>query len=304
MGSLIELSAKVGHVLAARHFKLATVESCLSVKLLRYLVGLLVFLLATTVVFAQHYEAGQIHILSPWARALPPTSPNGAVYLTLTNHGVHPDKLLSASADVAELVEVHSHILEDGMMKMRRVESVILPPHEDVLFAPGGQHIMLMGLKQPLAAGDRFPLLLEFDQTDQVLIEVVVQSTGAESAGKTDHRHDHGSSTTQQHQHNQIGSSAVSHSGQIKRFELHIHQGKVMIDEKTIRVAQGDYIELHWFSAKPIELHLHGYDIHIEVTSNSPAVMHFQAHASGRFPIESHGGSGHGSLIYLEVHPK
>ena len=97
MGSLIELSVKVGRVLAARHFKLATVESCLSLKLLRYLAGLLMFLLATTVTFAQHYEAGQIHILSPWARALPPTSPNGAVYLTLTNHGAHPDKLLGAS---------------------------------------------------------------------------------------------------------------------------------------------------------------------------------------------------------------
>ena len=299
MGSLIELSAKVGDVLAVRHFKLATVESCLIVKLLRYLAGLLIFLLATTVTFAQHYETGQIHILSPWARALPPTSPNSAVYLPLTNHGAHSDKLLSASADVAEHVEVHSHILEDGMMKMRRVESGFLPPHEDVLFAPGGQHIMLMGLKQPLAAGDRFPLLLEFDQTDQALVEVVVQSIDAESARKTDHRHDHGSSTNQQD-----SSSTVSHSGQIKRFELHIHQGKVMIDEKTIRVTQGDHVELHWFSAKPIELHLHGYDIHIEVTSNSPAVMHFKAHASGRFPIESHGGSGHGSLIYLEVHPK
>ncbi|HIM97483.1 MAG TPA: copper chaperone PCu(A)C, partial [Gammaproteobacteria bacterium] len=55
-------------------------------------------------------------------------SPNGAVYLTLTNHGAHPDKLLGASAEIAERVEVHSHILEDGMMKMRRVDSVILPP--------------------------------------------------------------------------------------------------------------------------------------------------------------------------------
>ena len=105
--------------------------------LLRYLAGLLVFLLATTVTSAQHYEAGDIHIQSPWARALPPTSPNGAVYLTLTNHGAHSDKLLRASADVAERVEVHSHTLKDGMMKMRRVESVILPPHENVLFAPG-----------------------------------------------------------------------------------------------------------------------------------------------------------------------
>ena len=112
--------------------------------MLRYLAGLLVFLLATGLAPAQHYEAGDIHIQSPWARALPPTSPNGAVYLTLTNHGAHPDKLLGASADVAERVEVHSHILEDGMMKMRPVESVILPPHEDVLFAPGGQHIICL----------------------------------------------------------------------------------------------------------------------------------------------------------------
>ncbi len=65
MGSSVELSAKVGRVLAAQNFKLATVESCLSMKLWRYLAGLLVFLLATTVTPAQHYEAGNIHILSP-----------------------------------------------------------------------------------------------------------------------------------------------------------------------------------------------------------------------------------------------
>ena len=304
MGSLIELSAKVGNVLAVRHFKLATVESCLSVKLLRYLAGLLVFLLATTVTSAQHYEAGDIHIQSPWARALPPTSPNGAVYLTLTNHGAHSDKLLSASADVAERVEVHSHILEDGMMKMRRVESVILPPHEDVLFAPGGQHIMLMGLKQPLAAGDRFPLLLEFEQTEQALVEVVVQMVDAEGAGKIHHNHGTSPSKTAQHQHTQAISATNSNQGPVKRFKLHIQRGKVMIDAQTIRVSQGDQVELYWSSDKPDVLHLHGYDIHTEVTPQVTAVMQFKAHASGRFPVESHGVSDHGSLIYLEVHPK
>ena len=272
--------------------------------MLRYLTGLLVFLLATGVAPAQHYEAGDIHIQSPWARALPPTSPNGAVYLTLTNHGAHPDKLLSASADVAERVEVHSHILEDGMMKMRRVESVILPPHEDVLFAAGAQHIMLMGLKQPLAAGDRFGLLLEFDQAEQTLVEFVVQMVDAEGAGTTHHNHGTSPSKPAQHQHTQASPATASDSGPIKHFELHITQGKVMIDGQTIRVSQGDQVELYWSSDKPDVLHLHGYDIHTEVTPDVPAVMQFKAHASGRFPIESHGHSGHGNLIYLEVHPK
>ena len=77
-----------------------------------------------------------------------------------------------------------------------------------------------------------------------------------------------------------------------------------MIDAQTIRVSQGDQVELYWSSDKPEVLHLHGYDIHTEVTPHVPAVMQFKAHASGRFPVESHGHSGHGSLIYLEVHPK
>ena len=292
MGSLIELSAIVGRVLAARHFKLATVESCLSLKLLRYLAGLLIFLLATTVTFAQHYEAGQIHILSPWARALPPTSPNGAVYLTLTNHGAHPDTLLGASADIAEHVEVHSHILEDGMMKMRRVESVDLPPHKEVLFAPSGHHIMLIGLKQPLAVGDRFSLLLTFEQTEQALVQVVEQMADTQGAGQTPHKHD------------QTGSVAANDPGPVKRFELYIQHGKILTDERTIRVSQGDQVELYWSSDKPDVLHLHGYDIHTKVTPHVPAVMQFKAHASGRFPVESHGHSGHGRLIYLEVHPQ
>ena len=259
---------------------------------MRYLAGLLVFLLATTVTFAQHYETGQIHILSPWARALPPTSPNGAVYLTLTNHGAHPDTLLGASADIAEHVEVHSHILEDGMMKMRRVESVDLPPHKEVLFAPRGHHIMLIGLKQPLAVGDQFSLLLTFEQTEQALVEVVVQMADTQGAGQTHLKHD------------QTGSVAANDPGPVKRFELYIQHGKILTDERTIRVSQGDQVELYWSSDKPDVLHLHGYDIHTKVTPHFPAVMQFKAHASGRFPVESHGHSGHGSLIYLEVHPK
>ena len=257
--------------------------------MLRYLLGLLAILLTTSIASAQHYEAGDVHIQSPWSRELPPTIPNGAVYMTLTNHGSHPDKLLSASTDVAEVVEIHSHILEDGMMKMRRVESVDLPPHKEVLFGPGGYHFMLIGLKQPLEADDRFQFLLEFEQNGQALVEVVVQSTEAQSTVNTGHNH---------------VSANTNDSGPIKRFELHIHEGKVILDDQTIRVTQGDHIEVTWSSDKSIELHLHGYDIHTYVAPNSPAIMHFKAHATGRFPVEIHGKSEHSALIYIEVHPK
>ena len=261
----------------------------LSVNFLRYLLGLLVILLTTSVASAQHYEAGGVHIHSPWSRELPPTSPNGAVYMTFTNHGAQPDKLLSASTDIAELVEIHTHIVEDGLMKMRRVESVDLSPHKEVLFAPGGYHFMLIGLKRPLEADDRFQFLLEFEQAGQALVEVVVQSTDDQSTAKTGHSH---------------GSTTTSDSGPVKRFDLHIHEGKVKLDDQTIRVTQGDHIEVTWSSDKSIELHLHGYDIHTYVAPNSPAIMHFKAHATGRFPVEIHGKSQHSAVIYIEVHPK
>ena len=172
---------------------------------------------------------------------------------------------------------------------MRRGESVDLPPHKAVWFAPGGYHFMLIGLKRPLEADDRFQLLLEFEQNSQALVEVVVQSTDAQSTVKTGHNHD---------------SANTSDSSPIKRFELHIHEGKVILDDQTIRVIQGDHIELNWSSDKSIELHLHGYDIHTYVAPNSPAIMHFKAHATGRFPVEIHGKSEHSALIYIEVHPK
>ena len=151
---------------------------------------------------------------------------------------------------------------------------------------------MLMGLKQPLVVEDRFPLLLIFDQAEQTLVQVVVQMVDTQGAGQTPYKHD------------QTGSVAANGPGPVKRFELYIQHGKILTDERTIRVSQGDQVELYWSSDKPDVLHLHGYDIHTKVTPHVPAAMQFKAFASGRFSVKSHGGSGHASLIYLEVHPK
>ena len=95
----------------------------------------------------------------------------------------------------------------------------------------------------------------------------------------------------------------------VKRIELVISERKVQRAEKTIRVTQGESIELVWQSDETAELHLHGYDISFEVSPKAPAIVTFEAHATGRFPITSHGfggqkGHGHEALLYIEVYPR
>jgi hypothetical protein len=92
---------------------------------------------------------------------------------------------------------------------------------------------------------------------------------------------------------------------QSDRFTLPLANGALAGASDTIRVKQGDDVELAWSSDKPIELHLHGYDIEVHVAPDKPAVMSFKATIPGRFPIEPHGrarGTPH-AVAYLEVLP-
>jgi hypothetical protein len=103
--------------------------------------------------------------------------------------------------------------------------------------------------------------------------------------------------------------NADADEGAVKRIELVISERKVQREDKTIRVTQGESVELVWQSDEAAELHLHGYDINFEVSPEAPAIVTFEAHATGRFPITSHGfggeqGHGHEALLYIEVYPK
>ncbi|MGH8496562.1 MAG: hypothetical protein ACREVN_10560 [Gammaproteobacteria bacterium] len=92
----------------------------------------------------------------------------------------------------------------------------------------------------------------------------------------------------------------------IQRIEIAIEQRAVADDARVVRVTQGDRLELVWTTDETVQLHLHGYDIELEVTPDVPAVMSLTAHATGRFPVTSHGfggGHGHDTLLYLEVYP-
>ena len=235
-----------------------------------------------TATSAENYQAGTIHIVAPFSRALPPISKNGAVYLTLTNHGHLSDQFIGATTPIAEYAEIHTYLMEDGMMKMRKVNQVELPPNEEVAFAPGGSHIMLIGLSQTLKEGERFPLMLHFKEAGQTMVEVIIEAAGATSAAHSEH--DHGSLAIQVH--------------------VAIEGGRVADDQGVIKIVQGDHVTLHFSSDETHNLHIHGYDIEVEVGTGSHAMFDFKATATGRFPVEIHGSSHHHALFYLEVHPK
>ncbi|WP_022962612.1 copper chaperone PCu(A)C [Halopseudomonas pelagia] len=138
--------------------------------------------------FAHEYDIADLHIIHPWARALPPVAPTGAAYMIIENRGERADTLTDVRTPVAGHAEIHEHIHQDGLMKMQQVENLILPAGESVSFKPGGYHIMLFNLKQPLTAGERFPLTLYFQQAGQVDVEIAIEED-APAVEKSGHHH-------------------------------------------------------------------------------------------------------------------
>lgn len=95
-------------------------------------------------------------------------------------------------------------------------------------------------------------------------------------------------------------------SGENRSFALDIHNARVATDKQTIRVTEGDLVELRWTTDEAVELHLHGYDIRLDLYPGAPGTMTLEAHTAGRFPVGIHGtgGKGHGNTVYLEVLPR
>ena len=129
---------------------------------------------------AQDIKAGDLTIEKPWARATPKGADVGAAYLEIRNGGGEADKLTGGSADFAN-VEIHQMSMQGNVMQMREVkDGLAIPAHGDVKLAPGGYHIMLMGLKAPLKQGDSFPLTLRFEHAAPMTVTVNVEAIGAQ----------------------------------------------------------------------------------------------------------------------------
>ncbi|HXK53928.1 MAG TPA: copper chaperone PCu(A)C [Hyphomicrobiales bacterium] len=136
---------------------------------------------------AEGMKAGPLELSDAWARASSGHEGNGAAYVTIANHGGEADRLIGAKSDIAEKTEIHNNLMEDGIMKMRRVESIDLLPGESARLQPGGYHIMFIGLHKPLEDGASFPLTLVFEKGGEVALEVPVKKIGAGGAMKMNH---------------------------------------------------------------------------------------------------------------------
>lgn len=135
--------------------------------------------LIATPAFAHHdFTLGDLRIGHPWTRAAGANT-NGAGYMTLRNTGARPDKLIAAATPLARTVELHTHIREGEVMRMRPVADIPVPAGQTVRLRPGGLHVMLIGLTEPLRQGAEVPLTLRFEQAGEVRITLEVQAAGS-----------------------------------------------------------------------------------------------------------------------------
>ena len=131
---------------------------------------------------AHDYTVGSITVLHPWARATPGPAKAGAGYLGIKNDGDTADKLIKAESNLSKRTELHTHLMEGGIMKMMHVEEgVDVPAGQEVTFEPGGLHVMFMGLKAPFKEGENLPVTLYFEKAGKVDVELIVRAVGAKT---------------------------------------------------------------------------------------------------------------------------
>jgi periplasmic copper chaperone A len=146
-------------------------------RVLLYFAATALLIAATSFAFAQ---GASIQITQPWARATPAGASTGAVYLTITNKSHDADRLLSASSDVADKLQIHEMKVVNSIMEMREVTGGLpVAANGSVELKPGSYHVMLIGLKRPLKAGETVPLTLDFEKAGKVSITVPIRAMGA-----------------------------------------------------------------------------------------------------------------------------
>ncbi len=134
------------------------------------------FLLLTALfLFAACQREGTLSVNSAWARP-GNAGGNSAAYFTINNPTSQPDLLLAVDCDIAAHAEIHmSRIKEDGTTEMRPQENVPVPTGGSVHFEPGGLHVMLVDLKQPIQPGEPFDLRLTFQNSGEMIVNVEVR---------------------------------------------------------------------------------------------------------------------------------
>jgi periplasmic copper chaperone A len=136
-------------------------------------------------VLAHEFKVGDLEIEHPWSRATPAGAKVAGGYFTIINKGSAPDRLVSISSDISDKAELHEMGVKDGVMTMRPVTGGLdVPAGGKVALAPGGYHLMFIGLKRQPKQGEKFAATLTFEKAGTVNIEFAVEGMGG---GMDDH---------------------------------------------------------------------------------------------------------------------
>ena len=128
-----------------------------------------------------------IEIRDPWIREAPPVTKVLAAYMTLENHSDQPLTITDSSSPAFERVEIHKSEMHAGMARMKHQKNLEIPPHGRVELKPGGYHLMLMGRKHPLHAGDKVEITLGFSDGTRMTATAEVRKGMPGKHGAMDH---------------------------------------------------------------------------------------------------------------------
>lgn len=136
---------------------------------------------------------GAIMVMDPYARTSRPGAPTGAAFMGLMNHSSEDDRLIAVSSDVADRVELHTHLQDaNGVMRMVEVEDgIAIAAGETHMLQRGGDHVMFMGLNRDLAQGDVISVTLTFEKAGDMTVEIPVDLERKPDEGgmKMEHKH-------------------------------------------------------------------------------------------------------------------
>jgi len=140
-------------------------------------------LLSVSTLFASNIEVNDAYV-----RATPPSLPNSAAFLTLKNNSDQNRVLVKATSNIAKAVELHTHDMKNGVMKMYQVPEIIIPKHNTIVFQPGGFHVMFIGLEHSLKTGENVTFTLEFKNGETKTITAPIKDV---MRGMNHHHMDH-----------------------------------------------------------------------------------------------------------------
>lgn len=143
---------------------------------------------------AAAHEPHELKVEAPWARATAGAARTAAGYLAIVNSGNHSERLIGASSPAAGRVELHEMATVDNVMRMRPLPSGIdVPSGRTTELKPGGLHLMFLELKAPFVRGTKVPVVLTFEHTGDIRVELEVRDlrAGPPEAGTRGHGHGH-----------------------------------------------------------------------------------------------------------------